>query len=161
MKFLGVVPKIQKARPYLLNGHWSFPEQLGASEYTGFIYVIRDQYLKRLYLGKKMFRGAGKLNRGQESNWKTYKSSSKELKEHFAERPLEEFEFIALEQYKTKGTLSYSETWSLCYVEAPTSNVWYNKLVEKVSWNVRENITDRHKERLNKILNWDPYESFS
>ena len=50
------------------------------------------------------------------------------------------------------GTLSYSETWSLCFVEAPTSTRFYNTLIEKVSWAVKEPISERHKERLAKIL---------
>jgi len=132
------------------NGHWDFPEQMGVG--VGFIYVIFDRYLQRAYLGKKSYYGAGVLNKGVESNWRKYTSSSKTLKELLAERPREEFEFICLEQYNTKGTLSYSETWSLCHVEAPTSKIWYNHLIGKVSWNVREPITLRHKERLTTIL---------
>ena len=138
------------------NGHWIFPEQMGQG--VGFIYVIRDHVLKRLYLGKKQFYGTGKLNKGKESNWKRYRSSSKLLAEMFKHRPVEEFEFICIEKYKTKGTLSYSETWSLCYVEAPTSENWYNTLVEKVSWPVKEAITERHKERLNKVLRWEKFD---
>ena len=75
----------------------------------------------------------------------------------FKERPKEEFDFICVEQYKTKGTLSYAETWSLCLVEAPTSNLWYNTLIEKVSWSVREPISDRHKERLARIRDWEDF----
>lgn len=156
MKFAGLIPtqegveapKINK----FCNGHWLFPEQMG--EGVGFIYVIRDHVLRRMYLGKKLFYGTGKLNKGQESNWKKYTSSSKVVNDLLKIRPKDEFEFICIEQYETKGTLSYSETWSLCLVEAPTSSVWYNTLIEKVSWNVREKITDRHKERLNKALTW-------
>ena len=137
------------------NGHWQFPEQMGGDEYVGFIYVIRDKYLQRCYLGKKTYRGSGKLNKGVESDWKRYKSSSNLLKDMFKERPKEEFEFICIEQYRTKGTLSYSETWSLCAVEAPTSKVFYNTLIEKVSWPVKEAITVRHKERLAAAINWE------
>ena len=104
-----------------------------------------------------MYYGAGKLNKGKESNWRRYTSSSKVLGELLKARPKEEFEFICLEQYKTKGTLSYSETWSLCRVEAPTSNEWYNTLIEKVSWPVKEQITKRHKERLERVLLWDEF----
>ena len=127
---------------------------MGGKEYVGFIYVIRDPYMRRLYLGKKTYRGSGKYNKGVESNWRRYKSSSKLLKEMLEERPLSDFEFICIEQYRTKGTLSYSETWSLCLVEAPTSDLWYNRLIEKVSWNVKEPISDRHKDRLNKVISW-------
>ena len=138
------------------NGHWHFEEQMGG-KYVGFIYVIRDNYLKRFYLGKKSFYGAGVKNKGKESDWRKYLSSSKLLKEMFAERPKEEFDFIVLEQYKTKGTLSYSETWSLCLVEAPTSPTWYNHLIEKVSWNVKEPISDRHKDRLQRVINMEQF----
>ena len=159
MKFVGSIPSVEKkivvTTSKFNNGHWKFPEQMG--EGVGFIYVIRDTVLERLYLGKKMYYGAGKLNKGQESNWRKYSSSSKVLAELLKARPKEEFEFICIEQYKTKGTLSYSETWSLCHVEAPTSPTWYNTLVEKVSWPVKEKITDRHKERLNRILNWEQF----
>lgn len=149
--------KVRKSKFH--NGHWLFPEQMGVG--VGFIYVIRDTVMKRLYLGKKQFYGTGKLNRDKESNWKRYRSSSKLLAELFKHRPVEEFEFICIEQYKTKGTLSYSETWSLCFVEAPTSDDWYNTLVEKVSWPVKEPITARHKERLNKVLRWEKFDENS
>lgn len=157
MKFTGSLPAVPtpiKTNRFD-NGHWLFPEQMG--EGVGFIYVIRDRVLRRCYLGKKLYYGAGKLNKGKESHWRRYTSSSKVLGELLKVRPREEFEFICLEQYKTKGTLSYSETWSLCRVEAPTSNEWYNTLIEKVSWPVKEKITKRHKERLERVLLWDEF----
>lgn len=159
MRFEGKVPVVQnqvKEYKKFDNGHWSFPEQMGNG--IGFIYVIKDTVLDRLYLGKKLFVGTGKLNKGKESNWRKYSSSSKLLAELLKQRPKEEFEFVCIEQYKTKGTLSYSETWSLCLVEAPTSTRWYNTLIEKVSWPVKEAITDRHKDRLYKIINNIPLE---
>jgi hypothetical protein len=158
MKFEGDIPTVSTSIvvPKFQNGHWRFPEQMGDG--VGFIYVIRDNYMKRFYLGKKLFRGTGKLNKGKESNWKKYTSSSKLLAEMLKERPKEEFDFICLEQYQTKGTLSYSETWSLCHVEAPTNDDWYNRLVEKVSWNVKEQITDRHKERLRAAISMELFD---
>jgi hypothetical protein len=151
MKFEGTVPPVKITKTYSKfdNGHWSFEEQMGAG--IGFIYVIRDNALDRYYLGKKLFVGTGKLNKGKESNWKKYTSSSKVLAELLKARPKDEFDFVCLEQYKTKGTLSYSETWSLCHVEAPTSKEWYNTLIEKVSWPVKEPITERHKRRLKMV----------
>lgn len=159
MEFKGVIPTVNNniKRNKFNNGHWSFPEQMGINK-VGFIYVIQDIYLKKAYLGKKLFYGFGKLNKGKESNWRKYSSSSKDLNMMIKERPVEEFNFVCLEQYNTKGTLSYSETWSLCFVEAPTSKDWYNRLIEKVSWPVKEPITQRHKDRLNKILNWEKFD---
>jgi len=160
MKFTGTLPDVAP-RPVVkkfMNGHWQFPEQMGASDKLGFIYVVRDNYLKRFYLGKKHFRGLGKVNSDKESNWKTYRSSSKTLEEHFKFRPIEEFEFICLEQYETKGTLSYSETWSLCLVEVPMTKTWYNTLIPEVSWSCREEITQRHKDRLKKVMRMEKME---
>ncbi len=155
MAFKGVVPSAKK--PVLVdymqeNGRWSFEEKMDPTKYVGFIYVIFDKFLKRAYLGKKQYKGTGKLNKGKELNWKKYQSSSKLVKKLFDNRPIDEFEFICIEQYKTKGTLSYSETWSLCKCEIPTSVVWYNTLINKVSWNVKEPISERHRRRLNEVL---------
>ena len=146
MKFEGVVPKSNK--PFVpdsmkSNGHWEFPDKMGVG--VGFIYIIYDTALNRGYIGKKTYIT-------KKNDWRTYKSSSKLLKEMFRERPIEEFRFICLEQYNTKGTLSYAETWSLCAAEAPTSTAWYNTLIPKVSWAVKEPISDRHKDRLKEII---------
>lgn len=158
--YYGSIPKTDPNFKYTPskwdNGHWKFPEQMG--DHMGFIYVIRDNVLERFYLGKKLFYGTGKVNRGKESNWKKYVSSSKLLANIFKYRPKEEFEFICLEQYKTKGTLSYSETWTLCFVEAPTNNKWYNTIIDRVAWNVKESITDRHKQRLKDIIELKRFE---
>ena len=66
------IPKtnIKTNIPKFNNGLWSFPEQMGTPGQVGFIYVIRDRYLERFYLGKKLFFGHGKLNKGKESNWR-------------------------------------------------------------------------------------------
>lgn len=159
MRYNGTLPQGAAAayRTPLDNGHWRFPEQMGA-QHVGFVYVIRDRVLERFYLGKKLYYGMGRINKGQESNWRKYTSSSKVLNELMKVRPREEFDFICLEQYRTKGTLSYSESWSLCTVEAPTSAQWYNSLIEKVSWSVRERITDRHKIRLKMAIAWEKFD---
>ena len=134
------------------NGHWQYDKKMGSG--VGFIYVIRDNVLRKLYLGKKLYRGHGKLNKGKESNWKKYKSSSKTLALHFAERPMEEFDFICIGEYATKGGLAYAETWSLCYTDALTTDAWYNKMIGKISWNVTELVSIEHKKRLNDVINW-------
>lgn len=151
------VPSLSPNKDYVApfkNGHWKFPEQMGGKAYVGFIYVIRDNVMDKLYLGKKSYFGSGTMNKGVESNWRRYTSSSNLLGELLKVRPKDEFDFICIEQYKTKGTLSYSETWSLCLVEAPTSERWYNTLIEKVTWNVKEPISDRHKQRLDTIVSY-------
>lgn len=150
----GKIGSIVDARNYRGNGHWQWDgESLGQKPYTGFIYVIKDLREKKLYLGKKQFVGAGKINKGQDSNWRWYISSSKELSVSIKLHQKENFEFIAIEQYVSKGALSYAETWSLLHVQAPVyRNKWYNVLVNKISWPVKEAPTQRHRERLHRVM---------
>jgi len=147
-----IIPKVDSKLPRYNNGKWKFCEQLDPTKYVGFLYVIRDNYLERFYFGKKNFKVKRGKFKGKESDWRKYNTSSPLLKELFIERGFEEFEFIVLEQYKTQGTLSYAETWTLCEVEAPTNVKWYNTRIEKVSWTVKEPISSRHKERLLKTI---------
>ena len=108
--------------------------------------------MDKFYLGKKLYRGTGVINSGKESNWKSYISSSKYLQTHINNRPKEEFSFLCLDEYRRKGTLAYAETWTLCYVEAPTSDRWLNKRIEAISWKVSEPISQKHKDRLQAII---------
>jgi hypothetical protein len=130
------------------NGRWDFPDQMGTG--VGFVYAIVDRELRRAYIGKKLYTSILK-GRQVPSNWRNYESSSKTLASIMSERPSEEFHFFAIEQYKTRGTLSYAETWSLCFVEAPTNVRFYNTRIERVSWSVSEPISDRHKKRLSYV----------
>jgi hypothetical protein len=140
---------------YRGNGHWEWdgPKPLGTSKKIGFIYMIKDLTNDMLYLGKKQYVGAGKINKGQESNWRWYISSSNELSESVKTSGKDKFRFIAIEEYSTKGSLSYAETWSLLYAQTPVHRrYWYNVLINKISWTVREPPTDRHKERMRAVM---------
>lgn len=137
----------------LPNGHWDFEGDMRLRKVVGFIYVIKDLATGKLYLGKKSYVGAGKLNRGRESNWKWYISSSKALSASIKENGKDNFVFYCIEEYEFKGSLSFAETWSLCHVEALTNrDKWYNGLIGKVSWTVKEKVTDRHKRRLQQVI---------
>jgi hypothetical protein len=134
------------------NGHWNFPEQLDHENAFGFIYLIKDTTTGMMYIGKKIFRGTGKLNRGKPSNWRVYTSSSKDINALIEERGINSFEFYVLEQYYTRGGLSWAETWSQCHVEVPTNNhIWYNRFIDKVQWRSSEVVSVRHRRRLNKL----------
>lgn len=144
-----------KPIPLIHNGHWTFDNQMGKG--VGFIYVIRDPILGKLYLGKKQYRTTRGKNIGKESNWKNYISSSNYLKTMFDNRPKDEFEFICIEEYGTKGSLRYAETWSLCYTNALLNDEWLNGRIEEISWKVKEPITIRHIDRLDSIINWEDF----
>jgi hypothetical protein len=152
----GVIGARVKRTDYdkLPNGHWLFDETMRAGKATGFIYVIRNTISGRLYLGKKNYSGGGKLNKGVESNWKWYITSSKELSDDIRMLGKENFQFYCIEEYIQRGALSFAETWSLCTVEAPCNKaLWYNGLIGKVSWTVKEPVTERHKRRLQQVIN--------
>ncbi len=130
------------------NGHWNFTAQLRFKECTGFVYLIRDKVLGGFYIGKKAYKTAGIKNSGLQSNWRSYASSSKWMNELMSAGTESNFEFHVLEEYSSKGMLSYAETWSLCQIEAPTRKDCHSKRIEHVHWKVSEKITERHRERL-------------
>jgi len=136
----------------LTNGIWKFDVQMDPKKYVGFIYLIVDPFMGRFYLGKKNYLSRRGKNKGQQLGWKNYKSSSKSILAMLEERPLEDFSFYCLDQYMTQGGLGHAETWSLCVVEALTTEEWYNRLINKVSWNVKEKVTEKHKSRLGELI---------
>lgn len=105
------------------------------------------------YIGKKNYKGRGKLNKGQASNWKTYTSSSSYLNDLIKEKGKDKFEFIILEEYHTVGGLSFAETWSQVVSETPSNNdEFMNRFIDKVTWKVTEPVTARHKRRLKHYM---------
>jgi hypothetical protein len=133
------------------NGHWQFPELMNQRNCFGFIYLIRNRINGRGYIGSKQYVSTKGKVKGQETTWRTYTSSSKELVIDVKQHGLASFDFICLEEYVNRGTLGYAEAWSMMHVEAfPNQDKWYNKYMEAVTWNVKEQITKRHKERLDE-----------
>ena len=135
------------------NGHWDFPAECEPMAYFGFIYLIHDTRLDKFYIGKKQYRLARGDNVNQESDWKIYRSSCKPLRHQIKLRGKGEFKFYILDQYRTRGSLAYAESWSLMQVEAPANHDrWYNYAVNEVNWHCYEQITQRHKQRLAAIM---------
>ena len=131
---------------YSGNGHWTFDKQMGLDGHHGFIYLIINNESGRKYLGKKQYKGTGKINKGEVSNWPWYISSSTELSADIKKYGKSSFDFICLEEYKTKGGLAWAETWSLCHVEVSTNqDLWYNRDIGAVRWISKESVTDKHK----------------
>jgi len=119
--------------------------------------MIIEKSSGRKYIGKKNFRGRGKLNKGQESNWKTYSSSSKYLNQLIKDQGKDDFEFIIIEQYFTHGGLSFAEVWSQVTLETPSNNHEYlNRFIDKITWKVTEPVTARHKKRLRTYVRERP-----
>lgn len=120
---------------------------------VGFIYLIHDTINDRMYIGKKHYLKGGKLHKGESSDWKSYCSSSKEIQAVVDAIGKDGFLFYVLEEYRLRGSLGFAETWSLMHVEALAHrDKWYNGLVNKVSWTVKESVTQKHKDRLATIV---------
>ena len=141
------------------TGHWSAQGLVLDPEHAeGFVYLIIERSTGRIYIGKKNYRSRGKKTKGVQSNWKSYTSSSTFLNQLIKERGLDEFDFILLEQYYTRGGLSFAETWSQVHSETPSNNQRFlNRFIDKVTFKVTEPVTARHKKRLAYYLRKHPF----
>lgn len=87
--------------------------------YYGFVYLIIDMANDKAYIGKKYFHSRrtlpplkGKKRRRKtitESDWRTYCSSSPELKEQIDSHGLDHFKRLILSIHKTKYGVDYGE----------------------------------------------------
>jgi hypothetical protein len=141
------------------SGHWdSTGIKLDPVNAVGFVYVIVEKETHRKYIGKKNFKGIGKLNKGSDSNWRTYSSSSKYVQELIREKGLQEFSFVILDQYFTTGGLSFAETWTQIVCETPSRNdEFFNRFIDKVTWKVTEPVTILHRLKLEEVLSCYSY----
>lgn len=85
-------------------GHWTFPP-FDPEKYFGFTYVITCLPTGKMYVGKKNF----KTKNGNDSNWKTYTSSSKDLNTDIAALGKEHFLFEIIGLYQSKELLACAE----------------------------------------------------
>ena len=110
-----------------------------------------------MYIGKKNFKGRGKKNKGVESNWKSYCSSSKLVQELITEKGESAFEFYILEQYTTPSGLNWGEVWTQTFCAIPENNDRFlNRYIDKITYRVLEPVTKKHKTRLNAYLRKHP-----
>ena len=135
------------------TGHWSAQGlSLDPEHAEGFVYLIIEKDTSKAYIGLKHYRLRGK-RKGQQSNWKTYTSSSTWVKQLIAERGVDNFDFIILEQYYTRGGLSFAEVWTQVSCEIPSQNEkYFNRFIDKITFKVTEPVTPRHKKRLKYYL---------
>jgi hypothetical protein len=133
------------------NGIWKYHKQMGKAPYLGFVYLVHDTWANRYYIGKKSYKVKKGQSKGEEAAWKSYKTSCKELKDHLAARPLSEFEFIVLGEYRTFGGLAWAETYLQTLARVPLSPYFYNTRLEGISFKVNEDV---NKET---VSNWNAF----
>jgi len=139
-------------------GHWatqSYLVQENPVDHFGFVYVIKNKKTGHLYIGKKQTKHGGKKsskNYGKETNWKSYEGSSKHLTEQIKEFGKDNFKFVILELYSTRGGLNYCEIafQTKCNVlteRLPDSDerLFLNAQIGAVRWIPKEFWTDEER----------------
>lgn len=123
---------------------WTYNEQPFETpgEYYGFVYIITNLLSGRKYIGKKFFwsskrKQVNKVRKRYkvESDWKSYWSSSDELKEDVRALGAENFKREIIYLCKNKGSANYLEAREQFEKRVlENRDVWYNSWIQvKVS----------------------------
>lgn len=105
---------------------WGLPYPC-SPENEGFIYKITEKSTGRFYIGKKSFWRRSKTKGKVQSNWRTYGSSSKALKNLMQIHGVIAFDFEVLHISRTMKALNYYE---MHY------QIKYNAILDKRSFNI-------------------------
>jgi hypothetical protein len=122
------------------TGHWIINEGVEFTEGTyGFIYEITNTVNGRVYIGKKQckYRRKKRPLKGkvkgrihiQESDWKTYTSSSSELNEDIIKFGKDKFIFRIIKSCYSKWELAYFEIKEQIEREVLMSDKFYNGIM--------------------------------
>jgi len=119
-------------------GHWQYNNKWPEGCY-GFIYQIVNNISGRKYIGKKQVVRKikrpplkGRKNKRcilQESDWKTYTGSCRELNEDIEQLGKENFAFTILRICYNKWELAYEETKLQIQSDVLLSNQYYNGII--------------------------------
>jgi hypothetical protein len=109
-------------------GHWHCDFEIPYPRPFGFLYVIVNKLDYRRYIGCKQFCFQRKSQR-VESDWRTYTSSSKNLKADIKKLGKENFHFEILSLHSSKSSLAYYETKLIFETDAIISPDYYNAFV--------------------------------
>jgi hypothetical protein len=134
-------------------GHWLSGKKLNPEVAAGFVYLIYNERRNMFYIGKKFYRNRKGKNKGKAHSWENYTSSSVTLNEDIKAIGKENFKFFIISEYNSLAALSWAETWSLVNQLIPERNdLWYNRHIDKVRWEVKEVIPEYHKTRLDYLV---------
>ena len=116
------------------------------SDIVGFVYLIENLTNNKKYIGKKLshfsktkqktittkvgVKKKKKIRYKEESDWKTYWSSSEQLKEDVKSLGESNFRREILHFCKSKGTLSYMELKEQVERKVLESDEWYNGIIQ-------------------------------
>jgi hypothetical protein len=125
----------------------------------GFLYLITNNHpeVQRYYLGRKFmwFKFNTKTLKKQ-SDWRTYKGSSKSLLADIEKYGEEHFTFEVTQLFKTRGGLVAGELESLWAAQVlyatkeDGTKLYYNDSIGNVKFVTKEHLTPEHREKLRR-----------
>jgi hypothetical protein len=109
-------------------GHWDtgLVGEFNPGDHFGFVYQITHIESGKSYIGCKHLFRYKKTKRIAESDWKSYCSSSKELKPHIQELGKKAFTFVILMLCRNKRDLYYNEMRLQVDMNVLESDMFYN-----------------------------------
>ena len=123
-----------------MTTEWTYRGQIidSPGEFYGFVYLITNKLSNKKYIGKKLFWSKkrksvkGKSKRiVVESDWKTYWSSSEDLKSDVKKLGEENFTREILHLCPNKGTANYLEAKEQFINEVlEKRDMWYNSWIQ-------------------------------
>lgn len=146
------------------NGHWEYHRELNPSTHQGFVYLIINNETTRAYIGKKKYFSIttlpplkGKKRKRKkftEMRWRDYTGSSAELNEDIEKLGKDKFSFLVLDECKTQGELTYTETNLqhtmnvLTDVLPDGSRKYYNKAIGAIKFLPPTIVSEKTREKL-------------
>lgn len=127
----------------------------------GFTYLVTCTHpdFNKKYIGRKFFyTNFGKKTKQKESDWATYKTSSKYVAEAIALYGLEYFEFDILHLYDTRAGVVAGEVetqWEARVLYALNDDgerAYINQAIGNIKFVPKEFLSDEHKANLSKAL---------
>lgn len=117
----------------------NIPTQEDIDNYVGFVYIIRNKFRNKFYVGQKLFhtkirrkplKGTKRVRLDKvESKWRTYWGSSKQLLDDIKSDGAYNFEKQILYLCSSKSVLNYIELFLQLHLRALEVDNSYNRIV--------------------------------
>ena len=140
---------------------WMYQNQLfkNPDNKFGFVYLVtctHPEYQKK-YIGRKFFyTNFGKKTKQKESDWATYKTSSKYVKEAIQKYGLEYFTFEIVQLFDTRAGVVSAEVelqWAarvLHAVDDSGERIYINQAIGNIKFIAKEQLSEEHKQSIIK-----------
>ena len=123
----------------------------------GFVYLVTCIHpeCNKKYIGRKFFyTNFGKKTKQKESDWATYKTSSKYVQEAIRQYGLENFVFEIVQLFDTRAGVVSAEVelqWAarvLHEVDLKGERVYWNQAIGNIKFIAKEQLSEEHKQAI-------------